>query len=125
MIELLKTPSPKIVGFRCTGTLHDEDYKVIEPNLDSAVKEQGSIRLFAQFDDFHGWDLHAAWDEMMMGFKHANHFERIAMVGDKAWERWLAKISSLFTTGKVKYFDKSEADKAWDWLSDESFLSFY
>ena len=69
MIELLETRSPKIIGFRCSGTLHDEDYKILEPNLENAIEKQGSVRLFAQFEDFHGWDLHAIWDELKIWCK--------------------------------------------------------
>ena len=125
MIELLETRSPKIIGFRCSGTLHDEDYQILEPRLESAIEKQGPVRLFAQFDDFHGWDLHAIWDELRIGVKHANDFEKIAMVGDKQWERWMAKFTGLFTGAKVRYFDVSEMDRAWYWIEDDSFLSFH
>lgn len=125
MIELLDTRSPKIVGVRCSGKLNDEDYKVMEPKLEEAIKSEGTIRLFAEFNDFHGWDLHAAWDEFRIGMKHSNEFEKIAMVGDKKWERWVATITSMFTPAKVRYFDKSEMEKAWYWLEDDSFLTFH
>ena len=60
MIETLPTSSPKVVGFRVSGKLHDEDYKSFVSAVDAAVKAQGKIRLFFQLEDFHGWDLHAA-----------------------------------------------------------------
>ena len=45
------------------------------------------MRLFVLFEDFHGWDLHAAWDEFKFGLKHDADFERIAMVGDRKWQK--------------------------------------
>ena len=83
MIETLETGSPKIVGFKLHGKLHDEDYKSFVPAVDAAVAAEGKVRLFAQFEDFHGWDLHAAWDDFKFGLKHYSDFERIAMVGER------------------------------------------
>ena len=125
MIELLETRSPKVVGFRCSGVLHDEDYKTLEVRLEDVIKSEGAASLFAQFDDFHGWDLHAAWDEVKIAFKHSHDFEKIAMVGDKQWEAWMAKLTSWFTSAKVKYFDISDIDRAWYWVEDDSFLTFH
>ncbi len=118
MIEQLKTGNQKIVGFKLSGKLHDADYKLFVPALETAIAAAGKIRMFAQFDDFHGWDLHAAWDDMKFGAKHFSDFERIAMVGDKKWEEWMAKVCKPFSKASVKYFDVSEAGAAWVWLCE-------
>ena len=125
MIELLASPSPRTVGIRCSGRLHDEDFHKLEPVIETTIAKQGTVRLLAQFEDFHGWDMHAALDELRIGLKHSKDFEKIALVGDHDWERWIAKLTRLFTTAPVRYFDSSEHDLAWTWLEDESFLSFH
>ena len=63
MIEQLKETTEKILGFRISGKLHDEDYKHFVPIVEAAIKTQGKVRLLARFEDFHGWDLHALWDD--------------------------------------------------------------
>jgi hypothetical protein len=118
MIETLQTRSPKVIGFRLSGKLHDEDYKSFVPAVDAAVAVEGKVRLFAQFEDFHGWDLHAAWDDFRFGIKHYKDFDRIAMVGDHKWEKWLATLCRPFTKAKVKYFDASEVNAAWNWIGE-------
>jgi len=119
MIETIATGSPRVLGLKLQGTLHDEDYKQFVPAMETILTAEGKVRLFVQFEDFHGWDLHAAWDDLTFGFKHYSDFERIAMVGDREWERWMAAFCKPFTAAKVKYFDKSEVDAAWDWLIHE------
>lgn len=119
MIETLPTNLPKVAGFKLSGKLHDEDYKTFVPAVEAAIANQGKVRLFAQFDDFHGWDLHAAWDDTKFGMKHFRNFERIAMVGDRQWEKWMAAICKPFTGAKVKYFDASQLDAAWAWIAEE------
>lgn len=118
MIEQLSTNSPKVLGFKLSGKLHNDDYQHFVPVIEEALALSGKIRLLAEFDDFHGWDAHAAWDDFKLGVEHYSDFERIAMVGDKDWERWMAIIGKPFTGAQVKYFDKEHADEAWAWLDE-------
>jgi hypothetical protein len=119
MIETIKTSSPKLLGLKLCGKLHDEDYEQFVPKVETLLTAEGKLRLFAQFEDFHGWDLHAAWDDLKFGLKHYSDFERIAMVGDRKWEKWMARFCRPFTKAKVKYFDRSEVDVAWRWLAED------
>jgi hypothetical protein len=41
--------------------------------------------------------LRAAWDDLEFGLKHYSDFERIAMVGDRKWEEWMANFCKPFT----------------------------
>jgi hypothetical protein len=118
MIEQVQTGVPKIVSFKLSGKLHDSDYKQFVPAVEAALTAEGKLRLFVQFEDFHGWDLHAAWDDFKFGIKHYADFERIAMVGDCQWQTWMAKLCKPFTKAKIKYFDALEVDSAWAWLRE-------
>jgi hypothetical protein len=82
------------------------------------VKAGGKVRLLAQFEDFHGWDLHAMWDDIKFVTQHCRDVERIALVGDKKWEQWMAKVCKPFTMANLKYFDVSEIESAWNWLAE-------
>jgi hypothetical protein len=118
MIEQLKTDLPKVLGFKMSGKLHDEDYKTFVPVVDAAIGSGGKVRLLAQFNDFHGWDLHALWDDIKFSTTHCTKIERIALVGDRKWEQWMAKVCKPFTMAKIRYFDASEIDAAWKWLGE-------
>jgi hypothetical protein len=118
MIEQLSASSEKVLAFKMSGKLHDEDYKTFVPLIDAAIATQGKVRLLAQFHDFHGWDLHAMWDDIKFATTHCTKIERIALVGEKKWEKWMAAVCKPFTTAKVKYFDAAEMDAAWAWLQE-------
>ncbi len=118
MIETLPTDSPKIMGFKLSGKLHDDDYQSFVPAVETVVTAAGKVRLLAQLEDFHGWDAHAAWDDFKFGLKHYADFERIAIVGDRKWEAWMAQLCKPFTKAKVRYFDASQVDAAWAWLRE-------
>ena len=118
MIEVLPSPSEKVLGFKMSGKLHDADYKTFVPLIDATAAKQGKVRLLAQFHDFHGWDLHALWDDIKFSTTHCTKIERIAMVGDKKWEAWMAKVCKPFTMAKIKYFDAADMNAAWAWLQE-------
>jgi hypothetical protein len=118
VIEQLPQSSEKVLGFKMSGKLHDEDYKKFVPLVDAAVAREGKVRLFAQFEDFHGWDLHALWDDIKFAATHCTKIDRIALVGDRKWEEWMAKVCKPFTLAKVRYFDASEVEAAWAWLGE-------
>jgi hypothetical protein len=118
MIEQLSPRTGKILRFKMSGKLQDEDYKRFVPIIDAAVAKEGKIRLLAEFEDFHGWDLHALWDDIKFSTTHCLDIERIALVGDKTWEKWMAKVCKPFTMAKIRYFDIAEVDAAWRWLQE-------
>jgi len=118
MIEQLPESSEKTLGFKMSGKLHDEDYQKFVPIIDAAVAKHGKVRLLAQFHDFHGWDLHALWDDIKFATTHCTKIDRIALVGEKTWEKWMAKVCKPFTMAKVRYFDASDAEAAWAWLGE-------
>jgi hypothetical protein len=118
MIEILKTESDKIIAFKMSGKLHDEDYKKFVPSVEAAIETHGKVRMLAQFHDFHGWDMHALWDDVKFATKHCTHIERIAMVGEKTWEKWMAKVCKPFTLARIRYFDADEVDEALAWLAE-------
>ena len=121
MIEPLARSAGKVLGFRMTGKLHDEDYKHFVPMVDAAIAEQGKLRLLAEFHDFHGWDMHALWDDTKFATTHCHKIERIALVGEKAWEKGMAQVCKPFTMAKVRYFDAHDIENAWKWVeSDEA-----
>lgn len=120
MIGQLQTGNPSILGFKLSGKLHDEDYRIFVPAVDKAIAAAGGkVRLFVQLDNFHGWDLRAAWDDFKFGINHYADAERIALVGDREWEEWMARFCKPFTKATVRYFDVSKTEKAWGWVRED------
>ncbi|NOY61922.1 MAG: STAS/SEC14 domain-containing protein [Gammaproteobacteria bacterium] len=118
MIEKLQPSRGKVIGYKLSGKLHDADYKVLVPEVEALIAQEGKIRLLAYLHEFRGWDLRAAWDDLAFDMKHYHDLERFALVGDKKWEEWMAKLSRPFTRAEVEYFPSSEIDAAWAWLFD-------
>ena len=118
MIEELPSPSNRVLAFRLSGKLHDEDYRTFVPRVDAAIADQGKVRMLVEFHDFHGWDAHALWDDTKFATTHCTKIERLALVGEKAWEKWMASVCKPFTMATIRYFDAAENDAAWKWIQE-------
>jgi hypothetical protein len=118
MVTKLPQSTDRLLGFKLSGKLHDEDYKQFVPVLEAAIQKSGKIRMLAQFEAFEGWDLHAVWDDTKFATQHCRDVEKVALVGDRAWEKWMAVICKPFTLAKLEYFDAADIDRAWQWLEE-------
>jgi len=118
MIEILTGLPAHTVGFKLSGKLHDEDYKRFVPLVDAEVAKEGKVNVLAEFHDFRGWDAKALWDDIKFSATHCTKIQKIALVGDKAWEKWMAYVCKPFTMAKVKYFDIKQMDAAKTWLAE-------
>lgn len=106
-----------IVEVRLSGKLHKADYDTFEPSIEKHIDRAGKVSFLMIMEDFHGWDLGAVWEDTLFDVKHHADIARIAMVGDKKWEQWMAKVCRPFTSAKIKYFDISELDAAREWIA--------
>ena len=113
-IELMETG--KYADLKITGKLEKEDYDLFVPAMEEQIRTHGKLSLMVELLDFHGWSVSAAWEDTKFGVKHFNDIKRLAIVGDKGWEKGMAFFCKAFTSAKVKYFDVSERDEAFAWL---------
>jgi len=104
---------------KAQGKLTHQDYQVINPMLDSAVAEVKEPKVKVLFDgsELDGWEPRAAWDDLKLGLKHGNEFQKIAIYGHKKWQALAAKIGSWFIAGDVQYFE--DVNDAITWLKVE------
>jgi hypothetical protein len=107
------TPDNVVVG-HAWGKLTHDDYEDFRRHVEEMIREHGSVRVMLDLNDFHGWDLRAAWDDLKLGLQHPGKFDRCAILGDRSWEKWMTKLAKPFF--RVEYFDRSQREAAWRWL---------
>lgn len=119
MFEVLPVNNKSILAFKASGKLTDTDYQQFLPLLESLIRESGCISLYIELEEFQGWEAQAAWDDLHFGLQHDRDFNRIAIVGDKAWEHSAIALANLFTHTNMRFFSKEEAKSAWGWLEEK------
>ena len=107
------------LSLKATGTLSHQDYQVITPMIDAALKEVSSPKVKAIVDvtEMQGWELRAAWDDFQLGLKHGSEFEKVALYGNKHWQEIIAKVGTWFISGEIEYFE--DYKRAIAWLNEE------
>ena len=123
MLQLSPILEGRTIVVRAIGKLSHEDYQAFLPSLEEILDQHEKISMLIELDEFTGWDLDAIKDDFKLGIKHYNDFERIAIVGDKAWEHWMTLMAKPFMLGAaVRYFDRERLQAAWDWLRENEII---
>tara|TARA_B100001248_G_scaffold262528_2_gene259152 strand:+ start:12817 stop:13194 length:378 start_codon:yes stop_codon:yes gene_type:complete len=115
-IELVE--EGKFVHLKISGKLEKQDYEMFVPEIDKQIEEQGKVNMLVELIDFNGWTAGALWEDTKFGLRHFNDIERLAIVGDKTWEKGMAYFCKVFTTATVRYFDVSKRDDAEQWIKE-------
>jgi hypothetical protein len=122
MFEVLeKWTGDGVVALRVSGKLLHEDYEALVPKLEAAIEKHGAIRCLIDVTEFDGIELRAVWDELRFDLKHAADVSRCAVVGDRAWERWVtAAARPVFRNAEVRFFERADLEQAAAWVREGS-----
>ena len=103
------------IKIKINGKLTHEDYKMMIPMVENAVKsvEKPEIKVLIDAIDFDGWEMEALWDDLKFSLGHIELFNKIAFVGNKKWEEHAIKISNWFMIGDIEYFENMDDAKNW------------
>lgn len=115
-IGLFRHEGDLFVRLKVRGKLNHADYQMMVPMLEQAMAgiDQPKVRMLVICDQFQGWEARAAWDDFKFGLKHGREFSKIAIVGDKPWEKAAARVGSWFMEGDMQFFE--DRGQAVRWL---------
>jgi hypothetical protein len=118
MFEKMTESSGNVVGYKAIGDLTKADYTKLEQEVKALVEKQGSIRMMFDMTQFK-WEKAEAWiPDMKFGSEFHKKIDKMAIVGDKRWEKWLASVAKHFYAKDAKYFPSADTAKAWAWLRE-------
>lgn len=107
-----------IVSDKLTGN----DYEDILPIIDKLREIHRKPKFLIILNNFRGWDFSALWADLKYGFKHGREFGPMAVIGENIPQKWMTQFSDVFFPSDIRFFKKSEAKQAREWLAlqDES-----
>jgi hypothetical protein len=117
-IQLNEKNGDKVLVVHVSGKLVKADYEHFVPEFERLLRQHGKLRLLFDMSGFHGWEVSAAWEDFKFGVEHFADIERLAMVGEKQWQRGMATFCKPFTKAMIRYFDHADAAKARTWLDE-------
>lgn len=115
--QLTERNGGRVLEVAVSGKLTHSDYEHFVPTFERLAKQHSRIRVLFEMTDFHGWEAAALWDDIKFNLKHLADIERLAMVGDKRWEKGMSVFCRAFTTATIRYFDHAAIEDARAWLA--------
>ena len=115
-IQLTERNDGKVLEVHVSGKLTHGDYQSFLPIFERSLKQHGKLRVLFEMTNFHGWKAGALWDDIKFDLKHFSDIERLAIVGDKKWEKEMSIFCKPFTTAKIRYFKTAQEVEAQTWL---------
>lgn len=114
-IGIERSENTFFLTFKALGKLTHEDYTKITPMIDAALVgvKDPKIKCLADLTELEGWEARAAWDDYKIDLKHGSEFERLAIVGNKRWEKVGAKVANWIMSADVKFFNNVDAALIW------------
>lgn len=119
MIEFIDGLPEKVVAVRLSGVVKEEDYdNVLAPAIEEDAQKYGKVRLLYQLDkDFEKFTSSAMFEDMKLGVKNFNSFEKMAVVSDVDWMIDAVKVFKHIIPGTVKTYHNEELSEAKAWIS--------
>ncbi|MFD0976887.1 SpoIIAA family protein [Salinimicrobium gaetbulicola] len=99
------------------GKLTNEDYNRILPLFQEKIVSFDKVRWYFEMRDFKDWTLSAMWRDLKFDIKNKEHFEMVAMVGDKKWEKDLTRLMKPFTGAEIRFFNTEDRENAKLWIT--------
>ena len=116
MINILDETTDSLVCIKISGKLTDVEYKAFIPRVESTIKEFGKIKFYIDIIDLDGWEWRVAWDDFAFGIRHWSKFTKIAIVGQRRWERLAVWITNRINNADVRFYDGNETTEALNWV---------
>jgi len=105
-----------VLGYQVAGRLTAPDYQTFLLDVEQQLAQTDKVNLLFWVDDWKGIDVKAIWADIKFGLTHGRDIEKLTIVGDRWWAKWLTRLSRPFYAQRVHYFPTAQLDQAWQWL---------
>jgi hypothetical protein len=119
MFEKLTESSGPVVGYKIVGKVTVEDYQQLDPEIQALVNQYDRVCLLLDLQESAGEETKAWLPHLKFGHRFHDKIVKLAIIGDKRWEKWVAALADPFYAKDAKFFHPDETDKAWAWLRED------
>ncbi len=116
--EVLEGFPDDVVAVQAKGIITGKAYAdKLVPLIDAKLEKHERIKCLLVVDEqFIAYTGEAAWNDMLLGIRHWNRFERIAVVTDINWLRMSLRVFTPLVPAEFKLFDLAQLDEAKSWI---------
>jgi SpoIIAA-like len=112
----LKEGSGNILAFKIAGGMTKKPKEQICKVLEKQIRESGKIRLLLVIESQKIMDAESLLFDLDFTLTYTDKIERMAIIGNKVWEKTWSALFGLFSHIQTQYFDRSQIKAAWKWI---------
>ncbi len=102
-----------VIRVQLIGQLEPRAYEGVEEEITRLFSSCQPVHLLLDLREFDGWSgLAALGEHLTLVREHRRTPQRVAVLGDQAWEKLTARLLSRFTRAETRYFDGAHAEQA-------------
>lgn len=116
MIQLLNTKKENLISAKISGKISKNDLEKMHPLIHNIINKEKKVDFYFEMEDFKGYTLKGFWEDIKIDSAHISDFGKMAFVGDKKWQEFVANVTDFFTSSEVKYFDSKDKELAKKWI---------
>ncbi|MFT2008263.1 STAS/SEC14 domain-containing protein [Pontibacter sp. 13R65] len=118
MIEILRETKDELLAIRVSKELTIADFDQYRNLLRDLMQAYQEVHLYYEMKDVNWVQPVAAIENGLFDVVHGLDYGRVAMVGEKKWQEWAAKLISPVKKKGVRYFDLAEKEQAMRWVRE-------
>ena len=121
MLKQISDMPAGALGFEAVGKFDDDDFEdTVEPILRREIAAGRAIRmLYLLGPELREYEGDALAEELKFAARHANSYERVAVVSDQDWLRPALRMVSALVPGQLRAFPLAELSQAKAWVAGE------
>ena len=118
MIQILNSENEQVIAVKIKGDISKKDVQKIHPIIHNITNKGMKVRWYFELEDFTGYDLKGLWEDLKVDAAHFNEYGKMAMVGDKKWQKLAAEATVFFTSSEVRFFEQNQKEQAKQWINN-------
>ena len=118
MYELFPEIQGKVFAVKITGKITEKEKQQLSEMIQERTAQQGGLRLLLVTSDYPSFNsAEDLYDDLGFVSRNAGDIEKLAVVGESPWKSTWVGLFGLFSGLKGAYFEKSNFEEAWNWLT--------
>jgi len=120
MIEQIHNLSDNMVGFRSSGEVTQDDFKLVNTKVSELVQKTGKLNYLLYLENSPADFTFGAWiQDALLGIKNITKWNRAAIISDSETVDKFTSFFSKIMPGEFKVFHKNDLERAIDWTSEK------
>jgi stage II sporulation SpoAA-like protein len=104
------------LSVKVSGELNKEMESRLVETAEATIGDAEQVRLLIQAHDFHGWsEIKALWMHLKFALGVHRKVDRLAIVGEEAWQKRLSATAGAVLGVDARFFDHDQLETARKW----------